>query len=78
MKLIPLQLVVLLRLLSSSVVVVVFGEQAERRQQQAETAIHVRYGYFAESRPTHTACGRGWFDLSLGGVKYEVSCHPQT
>lgn len=44
----------------------------------AQVVIRVRYGYFAEARPFHAACARGWLDLDLGHTQYQVTCYPQT
>ena len=43
----------------------------------AQTFVSVRYGYFTEARPFHMACARGWFDLTLEDVTYQVTCYPQ-
>ena len=48
--------------------------------------VHVRYGYFAEARPFHAACARGWLDVFVAddedngtddGTLYDVTCYPQ-
>ncbi|KAG7364268.1 taurine ABC transporter periplasmic ligand binding protein [Nitzschia inconspicua] len=42
--------------------------------------VQVRYGYFAEPRPVHVACARGWMDMydDITETYYEVSCYPQS
>ena len=42
-----------------------------------QKTVHVKYGYFAEARPLHAACARGWLDLALQDVVYQVTCYPQ-
>lgn len=42
--------------------------------------VHVRYGYFSETRPFLAACARGWLDLydSDTDTDYKVGCYPQS
>lgn len=42
--------------------------------------VQVRYGYFAEPRPLHVACARGWLDMydDITETYYQVNCYPQS
>eukprot|EP00977_Amphora_coffeiformis_P016569 scaffold5168_cov176-Amphora_coffeaeformis.AAC.7 len=48
-------------------------------QPAGMNVVHVRYGYFSETRPMLAACARGWLDLAHveTNTYYKVGCYPQ-